>query len=357
MKNKILTILFCIFIFGFMIINIIVKNKEISYSERRYLKELPQLNIKNVFNKEITNNLESYLTDHFVLRDKFRTIKTLVNLNVLKKQDNNNLYYKDGYIYKIEYPLKEKTIKSFSNKINNIYDKHLTNMNVYLSIIPDKNYYSNDNNLKMDYDKLFNQVQKEINSNITYIDITKSLTINDYYKTDIHWKQENLSKVVKKLSVNMNFEIMEEYKENYYEPFYGSYYGQLGLNVEADKLTYLTNDIINNAKIKDYDSKTETIYETDSLGKMDSYDVFLSGASSLIEITNESAASDRELIIFRDSFSSSLTPLLLKSYSKITLVDLRYINSSLLTNYIEFNNQDILFLYNSTIINNCEMLK
>ena len=31
---------------------------------------------------------------------------------------------------------------------------------------------------------------------------------------------------------------MEEFKENYYEPFYGSYYGQLGLNVEADKLTY-----------------------------------------------------------------------------------------------------------------------
>ena len=45
------------------------------------------------------------------------------------------------------------------------------------------------------------------------------------------------------------------------------------------------------------------------------------------------------------------------SYKKITLIDLRYINSNLLTEYIEFNNQDILFLYNSTIINNSEMLK
>ena len=357
MKNKILTIFFCIFIFGFMIINLVVKNKEISYSERRYLNELPSINIKNIFNKEITDNLESYLTDHFVLRDNFRTIKTLVNLNILNKQDNNNLYYEDGYIFKIEYPLKENTIKSFSNKINKIYEKYLTNSKVYLSIIPDKNYYSNSDKLKMDYDKLFNQVKNEINKNITYIDITKSLTLNDYYKTDIHWKQENLNNVVNTLSKSMNFEVMDNFKENYYEPFYGSYYGQLGLNVKPDKLTYLTNEIIDNSKVKDYDSKTETIYETESLGKMDSYDVFLSGASSLIEITNNSSTSQKELIIFRDSFSSSITPLLLKSYKKITLVDLRYISSSLLSDYIEFNNQDILFLYNSTIINNSEMLK
>ena len=357
MKNKILTILFCIFIFGFMIINLIVKNEEISYSERRYLKELPTLNIQNIFNKEITNNLESYLTDHFILRDKFRTLKTIINLNILNKQDNNNLYYEDGYIFKIEYPLKENTIKSFSNKINKIYENYLSNSKVYLSIIPDKNYYSKNNKLKMDYDKLFIQVQNQINENITYIDITKSLSLNDYYKTDIHWKQENLNNVVNTLSKSMNFEVMNDFKENYYEPFYGSYYGQLGLSVVPDKLTYLTNEIINNSKIKDYDSKTETIYEKESLGKMDSYDVFLSGASSLIEITNESSTTERELIIFRDSFSSSLTPLLLKSYKKITLIDLRYINSSLLSQYIKFNNKDILFLYNSTIINNSEMLK
>lgn len=357
MKNKILSILFCIFIFGFMIINLIVKNEEISYSERRYLKELPTLNIKNIFNKEITNNLESYLTDHFILRDKFRTLKTIINLNILKKQDNNNLYYEDGYIFKIEYPLKEKTITNFTNKVNKIYENHLTNSNVYLSIIPDKNYYSKNDKLKMDYEKLFSQVQNEINKNINYIDITKSLALNDYYKTDIHWKQENLTNVVNTLSQSMNFELMEKYKENYYEPFYGSYYGQLGLNVNPDKLTYLTNEIIDNAKVKDYDSKTETVYEIESLGKMDSYDVFLSGATSIIEITNESSTTEKELIIFRDSFSSSLTPLLIKSYKKITLIDLRYINSNLLTEYIEFNNQDILFLYNSTIINNSEMLK
>lgn len=357
MKNKILTILFCIFIFGFMIINLITENQELSYSERRRLATLPEITIKNIFNGSITNNLETYLTDHFVLRDTFRSIKTVFNLNVFNKKDTNNLYYENNHIFKIEYPLKDDKVNNFINKINSLYEIHFTNNDVYLSIIPDKNYYSKNDYLSLDYNKLMNNVVSNINNNIKYIDITNSLTLDDYYRTDIHWKQENLSNVVNTLSKEMNFNTMTNYNKNVYDKFYGTYYGQLGLKVEPDKLTYLTNDTIDNASIVDMDSKTTTVYELDSLGKMDSYDVFLSGATPLVEITSNNTLSEKELIIFRDSFTSSLAPLLLDGYKKITLVDLRYMNSSLLTNYLNINNQDILFLYNTTIINNSDMLK
>lgn len=357
MKNKIFTILFCIFIFGFMIINIIVKNEELSYSERRRLATLPKITIENIFNGKITNSLETYLTDHFVFRNTFRSIKTVFNLNVFNKKDTNNLYYENEHIFKIEYPLKEEKVDNFVNKINTIYQTHLTNNKVYLSIIPDKNYYSNNNYLSLDYNKLINNVTTNINENIKYIDITKSLKLDDYYKTDLHWKQENLSKVVDTLSKEMNFNIMNDYKENSYDEFYGGYYGQLGLKVEPDKLIYLTNDIINNSTINDIDSKTTTVYEEESLGKMDSYDVYLSGATPLVEITSNETLSQKELIIFRDSFTSSLAPLMLDGYKKITLIDLRYMNSSLLIDYVNFENKEILFLYNTSIINNSDMLK
>lgn len=357
MKNKILTILFCIFIFGFMIINLITKNQELSYSERRRLATLPEITITNIFNGKITNSLETYLTDHFVFRDTFRSIKTVFNLKIFNKKDTNNLYYENNHIFKIEYPLKEDKVTNFINKINKLYETHFQNNNVYLSIIPDKNYYSKNDYLTLDYNKLITDVSTNINDNIKYIDITNSLTLNDYYRTDIHWKQENLQNVVNALSKEMFFNTMNDYKENEYNDFYGTYYGQLGLKVEPDKLIYLTNDIINNSSIVDMDSKTTTVYELDSLGKMDSYDVFLSGATPLVEITSNNTTSEKELIIFRDSFTSSLAPLLLDGYKKITLIDLRYINSSLLTNYLTINNQDILFLYNTTIINNSDMLK
>lgn len=357
MKNKILTITFGIFISSIFLINLITPDQELSYSERRYLKKIPDLNINNLLDGTISNNFESYTLDHFILRDRLRTLKSLIEFKLLNKQDNNKLYYYNNHIFKMEYPLQTNKVNNFAKKMNYLYDTYLTNMNVYYSIIPDKNYYSQDNYLKLDYQELFSIVKNNLNQNIKYIDITNSLSLDDYYYTDIHWRQQNLTKVVNTLSTNMNFQISTNYQENKYYPFYGSYYGQLALNVKPDELIYLTNDVINNALVKDNDSDTTTIYELDSLGKMDSYDVYLSGASSIIEMINPNAQTNRELIIFRDSFTSSLAPLLLEGYSKITLLDLRYISISMLKDYITFTNQDILLLYNTTIINNSDMIK
>lgn len=66
---------------------------------------------------------------------------------------------------------------------------------------------------------------------------------------------------------------------------------------------------------------------------------------------NPAATSQRELILFRDSFGSSLAPLLTSSYQKITLIDLRYISSDLLDSYVRFQDQDVLFLYSALIWN------
>jgi len=357
MKNKILTITFCLFITSIFLINLFTPDQELSYSERRYLKKLPDLNISNLLDGTISENFELYSLDHFLYREQLRTLKSLIEFNILNKQDNNKLYYYNNHIFKMEYPLQPNKVISFANKMNYLYDTYLTNMNVYYSIIPDKNYYSQDNYLKLDYQELFSIVNRHLNSNIKYIDITNNLELTDYYHTDIHWKQQKLTKVVQTLSTNMDFQVTTNYQENKYYPFYGTYYGQLALNVNPDELVYLTNNVIDNATVKDIDSDTKTVYELDSLGKMDSYDIYLSGATPIIEITNNTNQSEKELIIFRDSFASSLAPLLLEGYHKITLIDTRYISVNLIKDYLTFTNQDILMLYNTTIINNSDMLK
>lgn len=89
----------------------------------------------------------------------------------------------------------------------------------------------------------------------------------------------------------------------------------------------------------------------------DFYDIYLSGASPLIEIINLESDKNKEIIIFRDSYGSSLAPLLLYEYSKITLVDTRYMRSSLLEEYMDFEGQDVLFLYSVMVVNNSQMLK
>ena len=77
----------------------------------------------------------------------------------------------------------------------------------------------------------------------------------------------------------------------------------------------------------------------------------MSGPTSIITIENQNAQNEKELLLFRDSFGSSLAPLLLKDYKTITLIDLRYVSSKILDYYIKFENQDVLFLYSTLVLN------
>ena len=61
--------------------------------------------------------------------------------------------------------------------------------------------------------------------------------------------------------------------------------------------------------------------------------------------------------MFRDSFGSSLVPLLAEGYARITLVDIRYIASERLGTWLTFSDQDVLFLYSTPVLNNSETLK
>lgn len=216
---------------------------------------------------------------------------------------------------------------------------------------------------KLDYQSLFNKIRDDLEKEYKYIDITNSLNSNSYYKTDIHWKQETLKPVVQKLATTMNFKISNEYfKENLYTPFYGALYGRIASNINPDTITYLTNNTIENSKVYNYEKqKIEKVYQENYLKHVDSYDIYLSGATPLLIITNPNQTNKKELILFRDSFGSSIAPLMIESYSKITMIDLRYLSSSLLGQIEEIDftypNLDILFLYSIPIINNSFTLK
>jgi hypothetical protein len=85
--------------------------------------------------------------------------------------------------------------------------------------------------------------------------------------------------------------------------------------------------------------------------------MFLSGNQPIVAMKNPQAPNGKRLIIFRDSFASSLAPLMISGYEEIVLVDLRYISSDLLGEYIDFNNADVLFLYSTMLLNSSLAIK
>lgn len=296
--------------------------------------------------------------DNFYQRETFRKLKTSVELDVFKKQDVNKIYKYNDFLVEQIYPLDEKSVTNLTNKINYIKDSYLKETNkIYYSIIPDKNYYTDNNHLKLDYDKMKQIMQNNL-KDLQYIDIFQDLRLDSYYYTDSHWKQEKLQNVAKTIAQNMNFNISENYNEQKITTFKGVYAGQLPINTKEDEIRILINNTIGYANVYNYETKEQgEIYNFKKLNGYDKYDIYLSGATPLIEISNSNNKENKTLIIFRDSYASSLAPLLTEGYSKITLVDTRYISPKILNEYVDFENADILFLYSTLVINSSMALK
>ncbi|MBE5922098.1 MAG: hypothetical protein E7269_05040 [Lachnospiraceae bacterium] len=337
---------------------------EYSDSERRVLAASPELTLESVLSTDFMTDFEDYATDQFPLRDSFRKLKSTTEFHIFHKMDNNGLYYRRGHLCKMEYPLNTAMLDHAAERFFYLYEAYMqgTDVNIYFGIVPDKNMYlaGESGHLAMDYDALADYMQ-ERTTYMEYIDLYDMLSIDDYYKTDTHWKQECIVDVAEKIAACMGVTLEAGYTENVLaHPFYGVYYGQALLDVDADALTYLTNDVLAACKVTSYDTgmpKEVPLYDMDAAAGKDPYEMFAAGSDALITIENPGAETERELVIFRDSFASSLAPLLVDGYSKITLVDIRYVQSAMLGNFIDFDNQDVLFLYSTLLLNDSLAMK
>lgn len=367
--NKKIKSIIAVFVFSLLLLTtsaicILKPKNSISESERRPLASFPKISLETVFSGEFREGFESYATDQFPARDILRSIKALFSKNILQKADNNGLFTAEGHISKIEYPKNPHMIEFAQNKFRNIYDKFMknTNVNIYLSIIPDKNILlsQESGHLSIDYNDFVSDFTKKTEY-MKYIDISPLLSIDDYYKTDSHWKQDSIIDVAQKLGKEMGTTLSENYTKNTLNnPFYGVYAGQSALPCKPDEIIYLTNEMTDNSNVTSYATglpKKSEIYNMKKAYSKDPYEMFLSGSEPLITIENEHATTDKELIMFRDSFGSSIAPLFIEAYKKITLVDIRYIQSDFLENFIKFDNQDVLFIYSTTLLNNSKAFK
>ena len=274
------------------------------------------------------------------------------------------MYIQDGYVAKAEYPLSQPMLDNAAQKFQYLYDNYMadTDVKLYFSIVPDKNYFlaKDAHQLSMDYTALAESMKAQT-SYMEYIDIFPHLFIEDYYHTDTHWKQDMLLPVANYLADAMGAELAPDYKVNTLtDKFHGVYYGQLALPIKPDTLKYLTNDIIDSCIVTSYNTGAPVLSNMYDLSKADSkdpYEMFVCGNDPLVTIENPNATTQKELIVFRDSFGSSIAPLLATGYSKVTLVDIRYMNSGMLGYFIKFDNQDVLFLYSTLVLNSSTSFK
>ena len=336
--------------------------EEMSVSERRPLAQMPEFSLNTVISGKFMTDFEEYSLDQFPIRDGFRRIKSLFHYYVLGQKDNNGIYLADGYAAQMEYPLDTDSVSHALERFQYLSEKYLTDSKIFMAIVPDKGYYlaENSGHLAMAYEKMFTLFREGMPW-AEQINLTDSLSIGDYYRTDTHWRQENLLVAAGAICDALGVEKpkADDYRVVALErPFYGVYYGQAALPMEPETMYVMESQLLKDCTVYDFESgKTGEVYDLSKLDSRDLYDVFLSGSRSLLTIENPNGVPGKELIVFRDSFGSAMVPLILQDYAKVTVVDIRYIQIDVLERFVEFHGQDVLLLYSTLVLNNSETIK
>ncbi|MHB8963546.1 MAG: DHHW family protein [Saccharofermentanales bacterium] len=358
-KSKIIAVGFMVLLLSGLMTHLFCPKESVSYSERRLMQQFPPLSASRLFSKEWTEKFELYTLDQFVLRDRFRQLKALLVFDVFRQMDNNKIYVIGQDVFKLEYRLDEESVRKASDRIDDIALNYFAGSKVFYALIPDKSMYADPATGYpiLDYARLSGILEAETGSAVP-ISLYDELDADSYFRTDIHWKQEELLLVLDKLGHSLGFEPDNQYTEKTLAPFYGGYYGQSALNISPDELTYLYNDAILNGEATDrIKGEPLKIYNPDDFRSVDPYNVFLGGPVAVIDVINPVAEAKRELVIFRDSYASSLVPLMLPYYSRITLIDLRYVPYSKIPEFIKPAGQDVLFLYSALLANSSFLLR
>lgn len=349
-KNYLTVYLIAGFFLGISVWNAFGEKADYSESERRVLAKFPKVTADSVLSGKFAEEFEEYAVDTFPMRDAWRSVKAYAKTCIFAQKDNNGIYAVDGYLSKIEYPMKEKMLDHAIEVFTNVKETYLKDNKVYFAVVPDKNRYLAEENgyLLLNYN-IFTEYMKQGMDFAEYIEIADLLSTDDYYRTDTHWKQDALIDVAERIAKAMEVELTQGYSvETLTVPFSGVYVGQSALVCEPDNISYLTNPVLERVIVEG----ARSVYDMEKAKGKDSYEMFLSGNQPLITMKDPENVEGRRLILFRDSFGSSIAPLLMSGYSEIVLIDLRYVSSDMLGQYVDFENADVLFLYSTLMLNN-----
>ncbi|WP_339265131.1 DHHW family protein [Paenibacillus sp. FSL W8-0187] len=358
-NRKLLALLLLIFIGAITALNLVAPDRTLSESENRMLEQPPHFSLKALVSGDFTLDFEKYVSDQFVFRDFWIGTKTDTD-RMMGKKENNGIYIgKDGYLIQNFIPPAEEDWKGKVDAIH-AFDHATPGLNKHVMLAPTAAALYKDKLPKYamvgDEEAYLEKVRRFLHPNIRFIDVFPSLYAERdqaiYYKTDHHWTTKGAYIAYLELCRQMGLTPQKEAEFNIQQvtdEFYGSLYSKSGFrHIQPDSLQlYLPKDQEKyTVTYVDEEKTTDSLYAMEQLQRKDKYAVFLNGNHARIHIKTANP-SGRKLLVVKDSYANSLIPFLLKHYSEIHVVDLRYYEEDLASLANEQGIQDMLLLYNA----------
>ena len=372
--KKVRIIITIVFIGFFVLISgvsLIIKDREFSPNENRYLAEGPELSWDNIMSGKFQDGLEDYLRDQVCFRDGWITVKTGIQ-KACGDTDIGGAYVgKDGYDFEKITP-EDVDEKQVDRNIKAVEDFFMTasetidKQKLSFLLVPTSGLVMQEklpkNARLFDQAKYIDQVQKAM-KDYNFVDVRDTLMDHNdeyiYYKTDHHWTSAGACLAYDAWSERTGGEAETEdglVKNVVSDKFRGSLYSKI---LDADSAydeiwTYgLQKDEAFGSKdctvTIDEKQQLDSIYDDEKLQEKDKYAYFLGGNYGQVHIQNQKAASKakgKNILIIKDSFANSFVPFVTQDYENIYMVDLRYYNGDMKAYLQEHEITDVLVLYN-----------
>ena len=357
-QEQLVGIMFILILFLFLIINIIVPNKEKSVQENRMLATKPKFRLSSLISGDYDEKFEAYMDDQFVGRDMWRKLKVTVDRICGSRLENGVYIGRNGQLLEqIEVADENhlaaniKAIKSFSESQKKIP--------VRMMLVPDAANVLNHSLPALakpeDQTQMFSMVRKDLGDSVEWIDVSTELnkhkTEKIYYKTDHHWTTLGAFYAFQAAAPSLGIEgdlsgkYVSHAVSNSFNGMLASKSGvnlgekeQIDIYVPTEEDTDLIIDYVDEGK------RSTSLYDSSKLKEKDQYTVFLGGNSSLLDIRTVSTSTKR-LLLVKDSFANSFIPFLTPYYREIVVVDPRYYSGTINDLMDSYRISEVLFLY------------
>lgn len=357
-QEKLVGIIFILTLFLFLIINVIVPDREKSVQENRMLATKPKFRLSSLISGDYDEKFEAYMDDQFVGRDMWRKLKVTVDRIGGSRLENGVYIGTNGQLLEqIEVADENhlaaniKAIKSFSESQSKIP--------VRMMLVPDAANVLNHSLPALakpeDQTQMFSMVRKDLGDSVEWIDVSTELnkhkTEKIYYKTDHHWTTLGAFYAFQAAapSLGIDGDLSGKYVSyTVSDSFNGMLASKSGVNfgekeqidiyVPTEEDTDLIVDYVDEGK------RSTSLYDSSKLKEKDQYTVFLGGNSSLLDIRTVSTSTKR-LLLVKDSFANSFIPFLMPYYREIVVVDPRYYSGTINDLMDSYRISEVLFLY------------
>ena len=354
---------FCLVIFGVSGLHIATEDSKFSESENRVLGEFPKLSVATIADGSFMRDFETYLTDQFPFRDGIISLKTLADRIVGKNEENGVYIGKDGFLFDSQTPLDSKHIKGIGKAVLAFKEKH-SDLETAFILAPNSTYVYSEylpEYLELpDQRWLIRAVHKQIDDETILWPAAANILKKNaseaqlYYKTDHHWTTRGAYLLFKEICLGWELEesskaIDKRFK--FYEvsnTFEGTLASTSGVHSTKDRVEICLPKKSEGTYVVNFESlgeKTASLFFKDKLQQKNQYEVFMGGNYDKVIISTVSQ-SGRSLLLIKDSYANCMIPMLTPYFSKIVVIDPRYLTDSLDSIVKENDFSHMLYLYN-----------